>query len=76
MVCTGPHQQGGPKGWSSRVSRVTFPAGFGLELCCRGAGAPAGTGRMGAGPTTALQPQGGQGQILEGIEARGSQLHG
>lgn len=36
----------------------------------------AGAGRMAAIPTTMPQPQGGQGQILERIEAHGSQLLG
>lgn len=75
-VRTGPHHQDGPKELLSCVSLSTFPAGFGLEPCCRGAGPPVGMGRMGAVPTAMLQPRGGQGQILEGIEAHGSQLQG
>lgn len=73
---TGPRQQDGPKGQLSCVSLSTFPVGFGLEPCYWGTSTPAGVGRMDAFPTTTLQPQGGQDQILEGIEAHGSQLHG
>lgn len=73
---TGPHQQDGPKGLLSCVSLSTYPVGSGLEPCCWAAGAPVGMDRMGAVPTAMLQPRGGQGQILEGIEARGSQIQG
>lgn len=50
-------------------------AGFDLEPCCQDAGAPSAAGRMSAIPTTIPQP-GGQGQVLEGAEVCGSQLHG
>ena len=47
----------GPRGQSNCISFLMFPAGFGLEPCCQGAGAPAGAGRMVAVPTAMLQPE-------------------